>query len=79
MLTIWVLGLAGFVRRGWCQTPVDFQPSSEAKLGIKYTNIEITPPGTVVQTLDRKWALSRYWSSRTCFSLYYSCIISPNR
>ena len=57
MLTIGILGLAGFVQLGWCQTPMDFQPSSEAKLGVKYPNIEITPPGAVVQTLDRKWTL----------------------
>jgi hypothetical protein len=54
MLTPKLLSLAIFVRIGLCQTPMDFQPGSQAKLGIRYPSIEITPTGTDVNSLDSK-------------------------
>jgi hypothetical protein len=54
-----VVALGGFLPGVLSQTPIGFQPATEAKLGISYPDINITPTGTQVQSLDRKSARSR--------------------
>jgi hypothetical protein len=43
------------------QTPADFQPGTLVKLGVQYSNIDITPVGTQVQSLASRWSQDPEW------------------
>jgi hypothetical protein len=68
--------ITAFVRLALSQTPTDFLPSTQQQLGVSFPKIEVTPPGTEVQTLDRTSDHSDYYkeflklSSRVYSSAY---------
>lgn len=37
------------------QTPIDFKPGSLVNLGVAYPALNISPVGSLLQSLDRKW------------------------